>query len=498
MPFPRASGILLHPTCLPGPYGIGDVGPEAERFIEFLAAAGQRLWQVNPLGPTGYGDSPYSGHSAFAGNPLLVSPERLMADDLLGPDDLREAPSFPVDRVDFGWVIGWKRQLLERAWQRYRDGAGEVARERLEAVRQQPDVAGWLSDFALFMALKEEHGGAVWNTWEPGAARRDPAALRQWRGELAERVGFHEFVQCLFRAQWAALKELAAERDIAIVGDIPIFVAYDSADVWANRGLFELDESGAPLAVAGVPPDYFSATGQLWGNPLYDWERLAERGFDWWVERFRVTLTLVDEVRLDHFRGFEAYWRVPAGESTAVNGEWVTAPGAELFETVGQALGSLPIMAEDLGVITPEVEALRDRFAFPGMKVLQFAFIPGSEAGYLPHEYPANAVVYTGTHDNDTVVGWWATREGAERARVVRYLGREPDEIHWDLIRLASASVADTVLIPLQDVLGLGSEARMNTPGRPGGNWTWRLSPDLDLAAAAARLHELTDIYGRR
>ncbi|MCC7493236.1 MAG: 4-alpha-glucanotransferase [Fimbriimonadaceae bacterium] len=497
MPFPRSSGILLHPTSLPGPYGIGDLGPEAVRFVDFLAAAGQTLWQVNPLGPTGYGDSPYSCHSAFAGNPLLISPDLLHDAGLLTAADLAEVPPFPAYEVDFGWVIPWKRQLLQRAFEHYRQGAGGTLRDELAALQQAPDVAGWLPDFALFMALKEYHGGQVWNTWEPGAARHEAAALEHWRGELAEAVAFQTFVQCLFRWQWFALKDHALRQGVAIAGDIPIFVAYDSADVWANRELFELDPAGTPLAVAGVPPDYFSATGQLWGNPLYDWQRAAASDFAWWVERFRITLTLVDCVRLDHFRGFESFWRVPAGEPTAIHGAWVECPGEALFRAVERELGGLPIMAEDLGVITPAVEALRDGFAFPGMKILQFAFVDGSDGGFLPHNYPGNCVVYTGTHDNDTAVGWWQTCGENERQRLRRYLGGDPPEPHWALIRLALASVADTAIMPLQDVLGLGGEARMNCPGRPAGNWTWRVPPQADLAGAAGRLRELSETYGR-
>ncbi len=497
MPFPRASGVLLHPTCLPGPYGIGDLGPEARRFVDFLAAARQSIWQVNPLGPTGYGDSPYSGHSAFAGNPLLVSPELLLADGFLRPEDLGEVPAFPAGQVDFGWVIPWKRSLLRVAFKRHGDGEAAVASQRLAALADAPDMVGWLDDFALFMALKQHHGGAVWNTWETGASRHDAAALQRWRRELATEIDYHIFCQCLFWDQWARIKDYAAANGVAVFGDIPIFVAYDSADVWANRDLFELDEEGTPLAVAGVPPDYFSATGQLWGNPLYDWDKLADRGFDWWVERFRTTLRLVDAVRLDHFRGFESYWRVPAGEETAVNGEWVKCPGEELFETVGEALGALPIMAEDLGVITPDVEALRDGFDFPGMKILQFAWCEGTNGCFQPHQHEANCVVYTGTHDNDTAVGWWLSCGQAEQDRVRRYLGYEPHEINWALIRVALGSVANTTLIPMQDVLGLGAAARMNCPGQPAGNWTWRIPPDARLAEVTDRLGELTELYQR-
>ncbi|MBI2302256.1 MAG: 4-alpha-glucanotransferase [Armatimonadetes bacterium] len=497
MPFPRAAGVHLHPTSLPGPFGIGDLGPAAYRFVDFLVAGRQRLWQVNPLGPTGYGDSPYAGLSAFAGNPNLLSPELLLAADLLSPDDLQDVPAFPPERVDFGWIIPWKRQLLERVFARYSDGAAPGVHERVAAFRQAPAVRAWLDDYALFAALKERHGGAVWNTWGDGAARRDPTALDAWRAELGRAIDYHVLVQYLFSEQWSRVKAYANQHGIHLIGDIPIFVAYDSADVWAHPDLFELEADGSPRAVAGVPPDYFSATGQLWGNPLYDWPVLEDRRFAWWIERFRAMLRLVDAVRLDHFRGFESYWRVPAGETTAVNGQWVKCPGERLFAAVGRALGSLPIMAEDLGVITPQVEALREGFGFPGMKVLQFAFVEGSDGGFLPHRYPRNCVVYSGTHDNDTAVGWWATCPVEERRRVARYLGREPGEIHQELLRLALASVADTALCPLQDVLGLGSEARMNFPGRPAGNWTWRLADEAPLGLAAGFLAELAETYER-
>lgn len=497
MPFPRAAGVLLHPTSLPGPFGIGDLGPEARRFVDFLVAGGQRLWQVNPLGPTGYGDSPYSGLSAFAGNPLLISPELLVDDDLLTIADLARLPPGEPDRVDFGAIIPAKRELLESAFRRYRDGAAPHLAERLETFRHAPHVAAWLGDYALFAALKEHHGGAVWNTWGAGISTREPAAVKDWRHELAEQVEYHLFIQYLFREQWGRLKAYANQNEITLVGDIPIFVAYDSADVWAHRELFELDEHGNPLAVAGVPPDYFSADGQLWGNPLYDWQQAEATHFAWWIDRFRATLTVVDAVRLDHFRGFESFWRVPAGETTAIGGSWVKAPGKALFRAVGQALGSLPIMAEDLGVITPEVEALRDDFEFPGMKVLQFAFVEGSDGGFLPHRYPRNAVVYTGTHDNDTTVGWWESSPAAERARVEAYLGGVHEPIQWALIRLANASVANTALYPLQDVLGLGSEARMNFPGRPAGNWFWRFEAGALSPDAAAQLRTWAELYGR-
>jgi 4-alpha-glucanotransferase len=496
MSFERASGILLHPTSLPGPYGIGDLGPAAYRFVDFLSDAGQKVWQVLPLGPTGYGDSPYACHSAFAGNTLLISPEFLAEDGLLTDADLAATPSFPADKVDYGWVIPWKRELLQTAFRRFGDGAAPELHEAIGAFMVQPEIAAWLPDFALFMALKEQHGGRVWNTWEAGAARRDPAALAACVGELGEAIEFHVFTQFLFRRQWRDLKAHANAEGISLLGDIPIFVAYDSADVWTNRHLFELEPDGTPLAVAGVPPDYFSESGQLWGNPLYHWPAIAAQGFDWWVERFRCAFELVDSVRLDHFRGFESFWRVPAGEKTAINGKWVEAPGDALFTKLGEVFGELPIVAEDLGIITDEVDALRVKYGFPGMRILQFAFHPGANF-YLPHLYPQNTVVYTGTHDNDTAVGWWAGCTERERVKMRAYLGGEPTDIHWSLIRLALGSVADLALFPLQDALGLGGEARMNTPGEARANWAWRVSDEVDWKGIAARLREMVEAYDR-
>lgn len=497
MLFRRASGVLLHPTSLPGPYGIGDLGPDAYRFVDFLAASGQRLWQIMPLGPTGYGDSPYSSLSAFAGNPLLISLDQLRQADLLSDDDLRDVPDFPAERVEFGWVIPWKRERLERAFRRYRDGAGGVLRERLEALERSADVRAWLPDFALFMALKERHHGALWSDWEQGAARRGAESLEGWRHELAEAVAYHTFVQCVFRYQWSQLQGYARTAGVDILGDIPIFVSYDSVDVWANPELFELDESRRPVAVAGVPPDYFNELGQLWGNPLYNWPVMEERRFDWWVERFRLTFTLVNAIRLDHFLGFDRCWRIPAGEADARRGEFVKTPGRFLFKAVHDALGPLPIIAEDLGVVTPAAEALRDEFDFPGMKVLQFGFVADAIPENQPHGFRRNLAVYSGTHDNDTTVGWWQSRGEDERRWVVRYLGYEPEAIEWAVIQMGMASVANTAIFPMQDLLGLGSKARMNQPGMAQGNWAWRMAPGLDLSATAARLRAMARMYNR-
>jgi len=495
MTSPRKSGILLHPTSLPSRWGIGALDASAYAFVDFLTAAGQQLWQVMPLGPTGYGDSPYQGFSAFAGNPLLISLDNLLAEGLLADEDLFGAPSFPDAIVDYGAVIPFKEALLRRSFERFIAAAAPEQRAAFADFRARNHA--WLDDYALFAALKQAHGGANWNTWPPETAARQPAAIAYWTRELSDQIEFHAYLQFQFFSQWRRLKQYANERGVRIVGDIPIFVAYDSADVWANREIFALDDQGRPMVVAGVPPDYFSATGQLWGNPLYRWDVLARRGYDWWIERFRTTLTLVDIMRLDHFRGFAAYWEVPAGEATAINGQWVAGPGAVLFEMVDRALGMLPIIAEDLGLITPDVLELRDRFNFPGMKVLQFAFGGGAEAPYLPHNYAPHCVVYTGTHDNDTTTGWWNTATPQEHTHVQLYLGRDGSDISWDFIRLALASVAETAIIPLQDVLALGSEARMNTPGRAAGNWSWRYTPAMLTPQVIDRLRTLTELYGR-
>lgn len=494
MRFQRSSGILLHPTSLPGRYGIGDLGDEAHRFVDFLVSAKQRLWQVLPLGPTGYGDSPYQCFSAFAGNPLLISPDKLREDGLLTDDDLRRAPDFPADRVDYGEVISYKRDLLERAARRFQSGVDGSLRAAFDAFCR--DQAYWLEDFALFMALKEAHGGAVWNTWPRDIAKRQIRAVRRWREELAQAVLAQKVAHFLFFRQWAALKQYANGRGVRIIGDIPIFVAHDSADVWAHRDLFFLDEGGQPTVVAGVPPDLFSDTGQLWGNPLYRWKAIARRDYAWWIDRFRATLVQVDIVRLDHFIGFTRYWEVPASEDTAINGRWVAGPGAALFQAVERALGKMPIIAEDLGVVTPQVEALRDRFEFPGMKTLQFAFTDPRNP-FLPHAYTQNYVVYTGTHDNDTSTGWFKSAPPHEREFAQRYLARNGEDFAWDLIRVAMSSVADTVIIPLPDVMSLGSEARMNYPGRPAGNWGWRFTWEMLEDRYRDRLREMTELYGR-
>ena len=502
----RSSGILLHPTSLPGPYGIGELGAEAYKFADFLHNAGQRVWQVLPLGPTGYGDSPYQCFSAFAGNPLLISLETLVQRGYLEASDLESRPLFGADRVNFGTLIRWKAPLLckaAEAFQRARPGEHDA----YEAFCRRN--AGWLDEFALFMALKEVHDNVMWTKWGRALRLREPVALDQAASALRDSIAHHKFIQFEFERQWTDLKAHCASRDIRVMGDLPIYVALDSADVWANPGLFKLDENGQPITVAGVPPDYFSATGQLWGNPIYRWEAHATSHHAWWIARFRRALEMLDMIRLDHFRGFAAYYEIPGGDTTAVNGNWVKGPGAAFFEAVVAALGDLPILAENLGVITPEVEALRHRFGFPGMAILQFAFGKDPQApAFKPHNYVHHLVAYTGTHDNDTVGGWWNNTGVADSTRTAEdvekemefarcYLNTDGREIHWVMIRTLMASVAHTVLFPLQDVLGIGSEGRMNLPGTPSGNWRWRFRTGVLTPEVGARLKMLAQAYDR-
>ena len=492
----RAAGILLHPTSLPGRLPIGDLGPSTDAFLDWAASAGQSLWQVLPLGPAGAGHSPYTSASAFAGNPLLVSPERLIEEDLLAADALADAPG-TADRVDFAVASQWKERLLRASWNRFLGRAGgSVLREELLAFVRAPEQEPWLEDWARYAALKSRLGGRAWTDWGPDLAFRAADALADADAELAGEIAFHRYVQFLFHRQWGGVRRAARARGIAIVGDIPIYAAHDSADVWANQDLFELDGTGRPTAVAGVPPDYFSATGQLWGNPLYRWNRLEEEGFAWWIARIRSSLSACDLLRIDHFRAFAAYWSVPAVEKTALGGRWVPGPGRRLFDAARAALGPLPILAEDLGVITEEVRALLEELGFPGMKVLQFGFY-GAHSEYLPHRHVPNSVVYTGTHDNDTARGWYAALKPEERERVWDYLGSDGREIEWALIRAAYDSVADRSIVPLQDVLGLGSEARMNTPSEPAGNWRWRAPADAWRPETAARLKRMAVLSGR-
>lgn len=495
MQFSRASGILLHLTCLPSPHGIGDLGANAYRFVDFLAASGQRLWQILPLGPTGYEHSPYTmNFSAFAGNPLLIDLEALAAEGLLNANELQPL-DFPPERIRFSRVIPHKMRYLQEACDLF---SPSPAFDQFCQAQ-----ASWLEDYVLFMALLENHDGRDWNTWEAGIARRKPEALEEQTEKLKDRILFHKFVQFKFFKQWTKLRAYTNKHQIQIIGDISIYVCQNSADVWANPDIFQLNpETLEPTYIAGVPPDYFSTTGQLWGNPVYNWDRLVETQFAWWVERFRATLQYVDIVRIDHFRGFEAYWRVPAGEKTAINGEWIPTPGIEFFETLKTKLGDLPIFAEDLGTITPAVETLRDRFHFPGMRILLFAFGDDAQNPYLPHHYIDNTVVYTGTHDNDTTVGWLKRASEAERKFLAEYLGISDDtkisEINWQLIRVALASVANSVIIPLQDILNLGNQARMNDPSVSAGNWRWRYADSERLTSTLSqRLLKLTQLYSR-
>jgi 4-alpha-glucanotransferase len=495
MKYKRSSGILLHPTSLPGPYGTGDIGPQAHRWIDFLAEAGCSLWQVLPLGPTGYGDSPYQCFSAFGGNPYLISPEALLAEGLLKAEDLENIPTFPPGKVDFGAIIPWKLGLLDRAYKHFQNAASPGLKTELQEFRNKN--AAWLEDFALFMALKDEHHGEPWTTWEQPLRQRDLISMAQARQKLSENLGRHIFRQFLFFRQWGKLRAHAAEKNIQIIGDIPIFVAHDSSDVWAHPELFYLDETGMPTVVAGVPPDYFSATGQLWGNPLYRWDVHTNSSYSWWLDRIRAVLGLVDIIRMDHFRGFAGYWEVPGKEKTAIKGRWVPAPGKDLFRTVRQALGDLPIIAEDLGVITPDVVELRETFNLPGMKILQFGFAGGPDDLFLPHNYISNCVVYTGTHDNDTARGWYERVTEEERAIYRRYLNRTGSEVAWDLIRACWSSTSVFTLAPMQDFMDLGNEARMNHPGQPSGNWTWRMPAEAASASMTNRIKEINYMYSR-
>ncbi len=505
MRFKRAAGILLHPTSFPSRYGIGDFGDAAYQFVDFLVASKQSLWQVLPLGPTGFGDSPYQSFSAFAGNPLLISPDYLVRDGFLpeaacpGEDvETATVPTFPQHEVDFGEVIPYKNKLLQQAHKHFLTHGTAVQQA---AYHQFCSENGrWLDDYALFMALKNHHvahEGGVWNSWPRDIAMRQPEAMAAWSEKLAQAVDQHKFLQFLFFQQWLALKAYANERGIQIIGDIPIFAAFDSADVWANRDLFYLDEDGAATVIAGVPPDYFSETGQRWGNPLYRWDRMAEDGYAWWAARLQMCFVQADIVRIDHFRGFDAYWEIPASEETAVIGQWVPGPGAAFFQAMHDKLGDLPLIAEDLGVITPEVVALRDKFDFPGMKILQFAFGGERNSAFLPHTFDKNTVVYTGTHDNETTLGWYRNASEAERDHVRRYIGVSGDDIAWDLTRLAFMSVSDTAVATLQDLMNLGNAARMNFPGKVGGYWRWRYLPHMLTHSMAHRLREMTELYGR-
>lgn len=493
MQIQRSFGILLHPTSFPGRWGIGALGSEARTFLDWLASTGARWWQVLPLGPTSYGDSPYQSFSAFAGNPYLIDPELLIEKGWLGEE---EPPAFPEGEVDYGWVYYERWPMLRRAFEGFESRASQAERDDLRGFAGAEGF--WLEDFALFMALKNKFGGKPWNRWTPELRSRDPEALQEARLELAEEIRLHEWLQWLFYQEWGQTKTYAQSKGIQIVGDMPIFVAFDSSDVWANPQYFYLDGEGNPTVVAGVPPDYFSETGQLWGNPLYRWDVMEREGFRWWVSRIQQSLKQCHLVRIDHFRGFEAYWEIPFGMPNAIQGRWVKAPGQKLFEAVRAALGDAPIIAEDLGVITPEVEALRDGFGFPGMKILQFAFSDRANP-FLPHNYPqsGNVIVYSGTHDNDTTLGWYRTAPEEEIGFMRGYLSEwnvrivSEYEAAGALTELAFKSGANLAVVPLQDVLGLGTEARMNYPGKLGGNWAWRYREgtlNLELAGSLRAL----------
>lgn len=498
MSFERSSGLLLHISSLPSLGGIGDFGPAAYRFADFLAQAQQRLWQMLPLGPTGYGNSPYASLSAFAGNPLFVSLEDLVEKGWIAGDRIVGLAG-GTQRVDFEEVERLKRPLLKEAAQNFiaRHSAEEWS--RFERFREEN--AFWLDDYAAFSVLRQIFDSAAWSAWPRELAHREAEALRSFEREHADRLEVERAIQFAFDEQWSSLRNYCRQRNVRFVGDLAIFVNYDSADVWTHPEIFDLNEDLAPNHVAGVPPDYFSATGQRWGNPLYRWDLLEQRDFDWWVARIRRAHSIYDVMRLDHFRGFEAFWQIPAADETAEGGRWIKAPGAELFAKLADVFGELPFIAEDLGYITLEVDALRERFKFPGMRVLQFGFDGRGSHIYLPHNYERNTVVYTGTHDNDTTLGWWLHASETEKAAVGAYLNPRPEDAVWSLIRAAAASIADLCFFPVQDVLGLGSEARMNIPSQPQNNWTWRMAPDAltpILAEKLSRLVEATDRDGWR
>jgi len=501
MKIERSCGILLHPTSLPGKYGIGSLGKQAYQFVDYLTIAQQKVWQILPLGPTGYGDSPYQCFSSFAGNPLLIDIDRLVTDGLLADNQIDTSITFPDHEVDFGKVIPYKMGLLKMAFYTFRDRViynqdpNNLEKVRFEVFCKQNYK--WLDDFVLFMALKQVHNGQPWYEWETSLKMRNPHALQEKKNALYDEINFQKFCQFIFFKHWLELKSYANRNGVKIFGDMPIYISHDSADAWVNKDIFQFDENGTPIDIAGVPPDYFSATGQRWGNPLYRWEKLEETGFKWWIERIKASLIIYDYVRIDHFRGFSAYWSIPYQEVTAQKGKWIKSPGYELFEAVEKQLGNVPVIAEDLGVITSEVVELREAFNFPGMKILQFAFDSGEENNYLPHTFEQNYVVYTGTHDNDTVMGWYAKANETDKRYLHEYLAADAHDLHWKFIRLAWASVAVMAIAPLQDVIGLGSDARMNTPSTPSGNWKWRFRDYEFTHYHLERLRQMTLVYGR-
>jgi 4-alpha-glucanotransferase len=491
----RGCGVLLHPTSLPGPGGIGSIGNDARRFVDLLADMGMSYWQVLPLTPPACGNSPYSAFSAFAGNPLMIDLDQIVADGHLSAKCNKDC--LDESRVDFEMVSTIKMKLLQKAGAKFlADEAAQCKQEFWDFCNSTP----WLHNFALFMALKHRHKGRAWDKWPAGFAILTPENYEKASIDLGSEIGILKYIQWQFFRQWKKIRTYAAGKGISIIGDIPIFVGYDSADVWSHHELFLLDQKGKPTAVAGVPPDYFSSTGQLWGNPLYDWEEMGHQKFTWWIERFKSMYELFDIIRVDHFRGFEAAWHVPAYETTAINGTWVDAPGTFFFDSVFAALGKLPVIAEDLGIITPEVVALRDRYDFPGMKIMQFAFDSGSANPYLPHNYQINTVVYTGTHDNDTTIGWYHSLSDAQRKHINNYVGGSgmAEDVVNCMLRTALMSVANTAIIPLQDLLRLGNEARMNIPGTAFGNWGWRFTWDMVASNLAGQVLDQIELYGRR
>ena len=493
----RYSGVLVHPTSFPSPYGIGDMGRGAHEFIDFLAMAGQHLWQVLPLGPSGNGNSPYQSYSVFAGQTLLISPELLIEKKLLTEADVHPIPEFNADRVDYDKVTTYKTSLFKKAYEHFRHTADKNLLEEYDSFQSNNQY--WLDDYCLYMAGKDYHNGLPWYEWEDSLLDPTPKERASWMKLLASEIDYYRFIQFAFFSQWYELKDYANKKGIAIIGDIPIFTAPDSADVWANKELFKLDSKGHPLEVAGVPPDYFSATGQLWGNPLYDWDAMKDDGYRWWIERVRNQLDQVDYIRIDHFRGFEAYWAVPAGEETAMNGKWKKGPGEALFEAIQKALGEeLPIFAEDLGIITPEVEKLRDTLGFPGMKILQFGFDGTGESTFLPHQLSTrNCICYTGTHDHDTTCGWYEHTSEQNKDKVRRYMNTDASSVSWDFIRTCLGTIAKYAIFPVQDLLKLGSEHRMNTPGTATGNWEFRYRSGLLDEGMAKGLKQMTELFGR-
>jgi 4-alpha-glucanotransferase len=506
MNFPRASGVLLHITSLPGDYGIGDLGNEAFQFVDFLLDTGQKLWQILPLVPPGYDNSPYSGTSVFAGNPLLISLDKLLEEGLLNFDDLKDKPAFNDNRVNYNAVSTFKNRILRKAFLNfYNLGNRELTVGYEDFLRRHKN---WLDKYAMFTTIREENNYIPWNQWEHGLKSCNKDSLNNYKEKFESSINFHKFVQFIFYRQWSRLKQYCNGKGISIIGDMPFYVYLDSDTVWSNPELFEIDNNYQPLFVAGVPPDYFSKDGQLWGNPLYKWDIMKQNGYSWWLDRFRSIMSRVDIIRIDHFRGFQNYWEIPADAATAETGKWRHGPGLELFQAVENKLGELPVIAEDLGIITPDVTTLREQLGFPGMKVLQFAFSDDSgDNPHLPDNYPVSCVAYTGTHDNDTTIGWFnntvnhstMTEEEieAERKRIIAYTGTDGSHIEIDFMRLCLSSVANTAIIPMQDVLGLGSEARMNIPGKPHGNWEWRFTFDQLTKEKKDTLSELTVASGR-